>query len=278
MKKITLLLFCLMFVSALCAQRLNHQGKKMVRSVTVTRPNDDAVTKYNFYYDSENRLIKVDYLHKGNVFYTNVGWVKDKDYVLRTRMEYKNGRLQRTDYDEYGKRKSYNFYSYVLDANRYVVERATKDLSGPKNWYLKEVSKFTYGHPYKEDIRQIIKETVSSFVVDIVRGKEIEKEVVGDRYTIWYDVIDGNTYYGRGGDVKYACEYNDLNINVYYLCLDIERLTEWYNFYSECLPEKDAYGFYRYYFTDDEPYNLYKIEGLSWGKKVERTYFIDYVY
>ena len=49
MKKTTLLLYCIMFVSALCAQRLNHQDKKMVRSVTSFAPNSKDTIRYNFY-------------------------------------------------------------------------------------------------------------------------------------------------------------------------------------------------------------------------------------
>ena len=74
-----------MFVSALCAQRLNHQGKKMVRSVTSfvpNSPNREDTIKYNFYYDDERRLVKVDRLIKSIVFYPNVGWVKDKNFRL----------------------------------------------------------------------------------------------------------------------------------------------------------------------------------------------------
>ena len=111
MKKTTLLLYCIMFVSALCAQRLNHQGKKMVRSVTSfvpNSPNREDTIRYNFYYDDERRLVKVDRLIKSMVFYPNVGWVKDKNFKLCKRMEYKDGRLHRTDYDEYGKRKPYS--------------------------------------------------------------------------------------------------------------------------------------------------------------------------
>ena len=51
-----------MFVSTLCAQRLNHQGKKMVRSVTSFVPNRKDTIRYNFYYDDECRLVKVDRL------------------------------------------------------------------------------------------------------------------------------------------------------------------------------------------------------------------------
>ena len=84
MKKTTLL-YCIMFVSALCAQRLNHQGKKMVRSVTSfvpNSPNIEDTIRYNFYYDDERRLVKVDRLIKSMVFYPNVGWVKDKNFKL----------------------------------------------------------------------------------------------------------------------------------------------------------------------------------------------------
>ena len=93
MKKTTLLLYCIMFVSALCAQRLNHQGKKMVRSVTSfvpNSPNREDTIKYNFYYDDERRLVKVDRLIKSIVFYPNVGWVKDKNFKLwKVRIFYK---------------------------------------------------------------------------------------------------------------------------------------------------------------------------------------------
>lgn len=272
MKKTALLLYCIMFVSALCAQRLNHQGKKMVRSVTSFIPDRKDTIKYNFYYDDKCRLIKV-------VKLINNG-INHKYYQLCNRLEYKEGKLHRTDYDEYGKRKPYSVYSYVLDSDRYVVERTHKDLSGPKDWYLKEVTKFTYDCPYKDDIRQIVNETNYSYIGEFIKGKRVEKEVVGDRYDVWYDIIGGNTY-RRGSNNKYACEYNDLNINLWYLfdgLYDIERLTEWYNFYSRCLPSKVSAKHYRYTFMDSEPYNLIKAEKV--GEHDGRTYMvwlIDYV-
>ena len=194
-------------------------------------------------------------------------------------MEYKDGRLHRTDYDEYGKRKPYSVYSYVLDSDRYVVERIHKDMSGTKEWYLKEVTRFTYDYPYKDDIRQIVKETNYSFIGEFIKGKRVEKEVVDDRYSRWYDVIGGNTYF-RGRDDTYACEYNDLNINVSDLLQgDIERLTEWYNFYSRCLPLKLLGDYYRYTFTDTEPYNLIKVEMVDdYDGSVYMVWLIDYVY
>lgn len=274
-----------MFVSTLCAQRLNHQGKKMVRSVTSfvpNSPNREDTIKYNFYYDDERRLVKVDRLIKSMVFYQNVGWVKDKNFKLCKRMEYKDGRLHRTDYDEYGKRKPYSVYSYVLDSDRYVVERIHKDMSGTKEWYLKEVTRFTYDYPYKDDIRQIVKETNYSFIGEFINGKRVEKEVVDDRYDVWYDIIGGNTYRRHGSNRKYACEYNDLNINLWYLydgIYDIERLTEWYNFYSRCLPSEISGRTYRYTFTDIEPYNLIKAEMVSeHDGTVYKVWLIDYVY
>lgn len=268
-----------MFVSALCAQRLNHQGKKMVRSVTSFVPHRKDTIRYNFYYDDECRLIKVDELVKSETWYPNVGWVKDKGFKLSERLEYKDGRLHRTDYDEYGKRKPYSVYSYVLDSDRYVVERIHKDMSGTKEWYLKEVTRFTYDYPYKDDIRQIVKETNYSFIGEFIKGKRVEKEVVGDRYDFWYDIIGGNTYF-RGRDDTYACEYNDLNINVSDLLQgDIERLTEWYNFYSRCLPLKLLGDYYRYTFTDIEPYNLIKAEMVGeHDGTVYKVWLIDYVY
>lgn len=282
MKKTTFLLYCIMFVSTLCAQRLNHQGKKMVRSVTsfaLNSPNRKDTIKYNFYYDDECRLIKVDELVKSETWYPNVGWVKDKGFKLSERLEYKDGRLHRTDYDEYGKRKPYSVYSYILDSDRYVVERIHKDMSGTKEWYLKEVTRFTYDYPYKDDIRQIVKETNYSFIGEFIKGKRVEKEVVDDRYSRWYDVIGGNTYF-RGRDDTYACEYNDLNINVSDLLQgDIERLTEWYNFYSRCLPSRLLGDSYRYTFTDTEPYNLIKVEQVGeHDGRVYMVWLIDYVY
>lgn len=282
MKRTTFLLYCIMFVSTLCAQRLNHQGKKMVRSVTsfaLNSPNRKDTIKYNFYYDDECRLIKVDELVKSETWYPNVGWVKDKGFKLSERLEYKDGRLHRTDYDEYGKRKPYSVYSYILDSDRYVVERIHKDMSGTKEWYLKEVTRFTYDYPYKDDIRQIVKETNYSFIGEFIKGKRVEKEVVDDRYSRWYDVIGGNTYF-RGRDDTYACEYNDLNINVSDLLQgDIERLTEWYNFYSRCLPSRLLGDSYRYTFTDTEPYNLIKVEQVGeHDGRVYMVWLIDYVY
>ena len=282
MKKTTLLLYCIMFVSALCAQKLNHQGKKMVRSVTSfvpNSPNREDTIKYNFYYDDERRLVKADELVKSETWYPNVGWVKDKGFKLCKRMEYKDGRLHRTDYDEYGHKKTKFIYSYVLDNDRYVVERTFKDISGNDRGYLKEVTRFTYDYPYKDDIRQIVKETNYSFIGEFIKGKRVEKEVVDDRYSRWYDVIGGNTYF-RGRDDTYACEYNDLNINVSDLLQgDIERLTEWYNFYSRCLPLKLLGDYYRYTFTDTEPYNLIKVEHVGdYDGRVYKVWLIDYVY
>lgn len=274
MKKTIFLLYCIMFVSTLCAQRLNHQGKKMVRSVTsfaLNSPNRKDTIKYNFYYDDECRLIKVDEL-------INSG-INHKSYLLYNRMEYKDGRLHRTDYDEYGHKKTKFIYSYVLDNDRYVVERTFKDISGNDRGYLKEVTRFTYDYPYKDDIRQIVKETNYSFIGEFIKGKRVEKEVVDDRYSRWYDVIGGNTYF-RGRDDTYACEYNDLNINVSDLLQgDIERLTEWYNFYSRCLPLKLLGDYYRYTFTDTEPYNLIKVEQVDdYDGSVYMVWLIDYVY
>lgn len=268
-------ILCLLFNFQLSeAQKLNHQGKKMVRSVTsfaMNSPNRKDTIKYNFYYDDECRLIKVDEL-------INSG-INHKSYLLYNRLEYKDGRLHRTDYDEYGKRKPYSVYSYILDSDRYVVERIHKALSGTKEWYLKEVTRFTYDYPYKDDIRQIVKETNYSFIGEFINGKRVEKEVVDDRYSRWYDVIGGNTYF-RGRDDTYACEYNDLNINVSDLLQgDIERLTEWYNFYSRCLPLKLLGDYYRYTFTDTEPYNLIKVEHVDdYDGSVYMVWLIDYVY
>lgn len=268
-------ILCLLFNFQLSeAQKLNHQGKKMVRSVTsfaLNNPYRKDTIRYNFYYDDECRLIKVDEL-------INSG-INHKSYLLYNRLEYKDGRLHRTDYDEYGKRKPYSVYSYILDSDRYVVERIHKGLSGTKEWYLKEVTRFTYDYPYKDDIRQIVKETNYSFIGEFIKGKRVEKEVVDDRYSRWYDVIGGNTYF-RGRDDTYACEYNDLNINVSDLLQgDIERLTEWYNFYSRCLPLRLLGYYYRYTFTDTEPYNLIKVEHVDdYDGRVYMVWLIDYVY
>lgn len=268
-------IMCLSFSFQLSeAQRLNHQGKNMVRSVTSFVPHRKDTIRYNFYYDDECRLIKVDRLRNSGA--------NHKSYLLYNRMEYKDGRLHRTDYDEYGKRKPYSVYSYVLDSDRYVVERIHKDLSGTKEWYLKEVTRFMYDYPYKNDIRQIVKETNYSFIGEFINGKRVEKEVVDDRYDVWYDIIGGNTYRRHGSNCKYACEYNDLNINLWYLydgLYDIERLTEWYNFYSRCLPSEISGRTYRYTFTDIEPYNLIKAEMVDdYDGTVYKVWLIDYVY
>ena len=274
MKKTTLLLYCIMFVSALCAQKLNHQGKKMVRSVTSFVPNRKDTIRYNFYYDDECRLVKVDELINGGI--------NHKSYQLCKCMEYKDGRLHRTDYDEYGHKKTKFIYSYVLDSDRYVVESTFKDISGNDRGYLKEVTRFTYDYPYKDDIRQIVKETNYSFIGEFINGKRVEKEVVDDRYDVWYDIIGGNTYRRHGSNRKYACEYNDLNINLWYLydgLYDIERLTEWYNFYSRCLPSEISGRTYRYTFTNIEPYNLIKAEMVGeHDGTVYKVWLIDYVY
>ena len=274
MKKTTLLLYCIMFVSALCAQKLNHQGKKMVRSVTSFVPNRKDTIRYNFYYDDECRLVKVDELINGGINHNS--------YQLCKCMEYKDGRLHRTDYDEYGHKKTKFIYSYVLDSDRYVVESTFKDISGNDRGYLKEVTRFTYDYPYKDDIRQIVKETNYSFIGEFINGKRVEKEVVDDRYDVWYDIIGGNTYRRHGSNRKYACEYNDLNINLWYLydgLYDIERLTEWYNFYSRCLPSEISGRTYRYTFTNIEPYNLIKAEMVGdHDGTVYKVWLIDYVY
>lgn len=274
MKKTTLLLYCIMFVSALCAQKLNHQGKKMVRSVTSFVPNRKDTIRYNFYYDDECRLVKVDELINGGI--------NHKSYQLCKCTEYKDGRLHRTDYDEYGHKKTKFIYSYVLDSDRYVVESTFKDISGNDRGYLKEVTRFTYDYPYKDDIRQIVKETNYSFIGEFINGKRVEKEVVDDRYDVWYDIIGGNTYRRHGSNRKYACEYNDLNINLWYLydgLYDIERLTEWYNFYSRCLPSEISGRTYRYTFTNIEPYNLIKAEMVGdHDGTVYKVWLIDYVY
>ena len=197
-------------------------------------------------------------------------------------MEYKDGRLHRTDYDEYGHKKTKFIYSYVLDSDRYVVESTFKDISGNDRGYLKEVTRFTYDYPYKDDIRQIVKETNYSFIGEFIKGKRVENEVVDDRYDVWYDIIGGNTYRRHGSNRKYACEYNDLNINLWYLydgIYDIERLTEWYNFYSRCLPSEISGRTYRYTFTDTEPYNLIKAEMVGeHDGTVYKVWLIDYVY
>ena len=268
-------ILCLLFNFQLSeAQKLNHQGKKMVRSVTSFVPNRKDTIRYNFYYDDECRLVKVDRLRNSSANHNS--------YLLYNRLEYKDGRLHRTDYDEYGKRKPYSVYSYILDSDRYVVERIHKDLSGTKEWYLKDVTRFTYDYPYKDDIRQIVKETNYSFIGEFINGKRVEKEVVDDRYDVWYDIIGGNTYRRHGSNRKYACEYNDLNINLWYLydgLYDIERLTEWYNFYSRCLPSEISGRTYRYTFTDTEPYNLIKVEMVGdYDGRVYKVWLIDYVY
>ena len=271
-------ILCLLFNFQLSeAQKLNHQGKKMVRSVTSfvpNSPNREDTIRYNFYYDDECRLVKVDELINGGI--------NHKSYQLCKCMEYKDGRLHRTDYDEYGHKKTKFIYSYVLDSDRYVVESTFKDISGNDRGYLKEVTRFTYDYPYKDDIRQIVKETNYSFIGEFVKGKRVEKEVVGDRYDVWYDIIGGNTYRRHGSNCKYACEYNDLNINLWYLydgIYDIERLTEWYNFYSRCLPSEISGRTYRYTFTDIEPYNLIKAEMVDdYDGTVYKVWLIDYVY
>ena len=268
-------ILCLLFNFQLSeAQKLNHQGKKMVRSVTSFVPNRKDTIRYNFYYDDECRLVKVDRLRNSSA--------NHKSYLLYNRMEYKDGRLHRTDYDEYGHKKTKFIYSYVLDSDRYVVESTFKDISGNDRGYLKEVTRFTYDYPYKDDIRQIVKETNYSFIGEFINGKRVEKEVVDDRYDVWYDIIGGNTYRRHGSNRKYACEYNDLNINLWYLydgIYDIERLTEWYNFYSRCLPSEISGRTYRYTFTDIEPYNLIKAEMVSeHDGTVYKVWLIDYVY
>ena len=268
-------IMCLSFSFQLSeAQRLNHQGKKMVRSVTSFAPHRKDTIRYNFYYDDECRLVKVDELINGGI--------NHKSYQLCKCMEYKDGRLHRTDYDEYGHKKTKFIYSYVLDSDRYVVESTFKDISGNDRGYLKEVTRFTYDYPYKDDIRQIVKETNYSFIGEFINGKRVEKEVVDDRYDVWYDIIGGNTYRRNGSNCKYACEYNDLNINLWYLydgLYDIERLTEWYNFYSRCLPSEISGRTYRYTFTDIEPYNLIKAEMVGdHNGTVYKVWLIDYVY
>ena len=268
-------ILCLLFNFQLSeAQKLNHQGKKMVRSVMSFVPNSKDTIRYNFYYDDECRLVKVDRLRNSSA--------NHKSYLLYNRMEYKDGRLHRTDYDEYGHKKTKFIYSYVLDSDRYVVESTFKDISGNDRGYLKEVTRFTYDYPYKDDIRQIVKETNYSFIGEFINGKRVEKEVVDDRYDVWYDIIGGNTYRRHGSNRKYACEYNDLNINLWYLydgLYDIERLTEWYNFYSRCLPSEISGRTYRYTFTNIEPYNLIKAEMVGdHDGTVYKVWLIDYAY
>ena len=277
MRFFVFIMYLLFSIQLSVAQKLNHQGKKMVRSVTSfvpNSPNREDTIKYNFYYDDECRLVKVDRLRNSGA--------NHKSYLLYNRMEYKDGRLHRTDYDEYGHKKTKFIYSYVLDSDRYVVESTFKDISGNDRGYLKDVTRFTYDYPYKDDIRQIVKETNYSFIGEFINGKRVEKEVVDDRYDVWYDIIGGNTYRRHGSDTKYACEYNDLNINLWYLydgIYDIERLTEWYNFYSRCLPSEISGRTYRYTFTDIEPYNLIKAEMVSeHDGTVYKVWLIDYVY
>lgn len=273
-----ILLLCLAFTfNSSYAQKLNYQGKKMVSSIICFTPNKVDTTKYNFYYDEKNHLIKFVKIRKGKVYFPNVGWVKDKTFRMCNRMEYKNGTLQRIDYDEYGNIKKDYVYSYILDSDRYIIERTFKNISLIDRSYQKSVIRFTYDYPYKDNIRQLIKETESSFIGNVVKGKLVEKEIINDRHTTLYDVIDGNTYRNRQ-NIKYACAYDDLNVNIRYLIGgDDERITEWYNIYSECLPEEKDCLNYRYFFTNSEPYNLYRVERYI-KNKIIITFLIEYVY
>ena len=124
MRFFAFVMYLLFSIQLSVAQKLNHQGKKMVRSVTSFAPHRKDTIRYNFYYDDECRLIKVDRLINRSI--------NHKSYQLYNRMEYKDGRLHRTDYDEYGHKKTKFIYSYVLDSDRYVVERIHKDMSGTK--------------------------------------------------------------------------------------------------------------------------------------------------
>lgn len=260
-----------MLVSTLCAQKLNHQGKKMVKQITCfyLNPKDKFekadTTKYIFGYDNETHLTKLEVFHRGSTFYCGKGWIKDKAFKPYCSIVYSNGTLHRTDYDEYGKKKDNYIYKYILDSDRYILQKSffEKCLDGE---YTENRKTYIYGYPYKDDIRQLISESERYFYQS--HSKWVE--VVGDRYTCRYDIIDGNTYTHRGEKirditygVKFECAYNDLNINIDRIIggSDIEQGTEWCNLYSECLPKNLANRFcdeYVYYFQSEKPYNLYK--------------------
>ena len=275
-----------MLVSTLYAQKLNHQGKKMVKQITCSylnpknRIEKSAITKYIFGYDDETRLTKLEVFHRGSTFYSGKGWIEDKAFKPRCSIVYSNSTLHRTDYDEYGKKKDDYIYKYILDSDRYILQKSLfeKCLDGEYREYRKT---YSYGYPYKDDIRQLVSESVRYFY----QSHSKWSEVVGDRHTRSYDIIDGNTYIHKGETirdimygVKYECAYNDLNINIDGIISgwDIEQGTEWCNLHSECLPknltDRTCYE-YVYYFQSEEPYNLYK---FTYGGKY--LYTIEYVY
>lgn len=270
MKKIALILILLIASLMTFAQQLNSDGKKLIKSITCIK-NNEKILKYLFTYDNEGRLVK---------FCLCNGDGKQRIYY----MEFKNNTLSRFDYQD-GKLINGNRYSYIINEERNILERSFK--SYPENYvkgnideWFNVINYYEYGYPYRDDIRQIVKENMRNIEYHKKNGKLVKVEETLDRHEWTYSIKNGNSYQGDTRGTEETTLYNDTNINFIYIFSsgrDIEKATEWCNVHLEYLP-RSLYGRnYRYYFTKTIPHNLYKIEHYC-DEKVYRTYLIEYEY
>lgn len=284
MKKIISVLFIFTIIfNTVVAQKLNSKGQQMVSSIKVYNGDSKYVYSFSFYYDSNNRLIKLK---------------NDSNYEIW----YENGTLHKKVKDwQNGGWSKYKKYEYTLDKNRNILKKIYKcydyNMVGYERWDYN----FTYGYPASDTIYQVVKSEQNYIPVEVKNGKAIphyeyiEKTTYhfrfecGNEHMIDYSQrdADGSIHiYNQKWGVfhKYTSYRNMTNLNMNYILnlsyMDreyAECATEWCNHFSFCLPDYTDSDYLVYHFRDKEPYALYMVEHFCRNGKLRYTFIINYV-
>lgn len=292
MKKIFFCVFLsLMTFTFSFAQRLNSKGQQMVSSIKVLNENGKQIFVYNFYYDNQNRLIKLTQSGNGS------------DYEIW----YSNGTLhKRVENNMKSGTWNANYkYEYKLDENRNLLKKVTKcyDEIGVNKGigYERWEYNFTYGYPASDTIYQVVKSEQNYVPVEVKNRKafphyeEMEKTIYSFKFECGNEHMllnsqryaDGRTATFNkkwGGFHNYSSYRNMTNLNMNYI-LNLgyitgeyaECATEWCNHFSFCLPEDITGDEYVYHFREEEPYPLYMVEVFYGDGVLKNTFIIQYV-
>lgn len=292
MKKLVSILFiCLSVFNALFAQRLNSKGQQMVSTIKVFGGNGKQMYDFKFYYDEQNRLIKL--AKNGNGF----------DFEIW----YNNGTLHKKVEDNMksGTWDNNQKYEYQLDKNRNIVKKITKcfDYIGANKGidYERWEYNYTYGYPASDTIYQVVKSEKNYVPIEVKNKKAfpcyeyMEKTIYKFKFECGNEHMflasqrysDGRTATFNekiGGFHHYSSYRNMTNLNMnyvlnlsYFSSEEAECATEWCNHFSYCLPEDTTGDIFVYHFREEEPYALYMVEIFYSSGNLKNTFIIQYV-
>lgn len=293
MKKLVFLIIISLSVLSLQAQRLNKDGRKVVKEIVLERYNNsgERVSSkhyFRFSYHPSLELNTLEYesepLGGGYIDYNRKVLTHDGNKLIRK--DYVNGKLT-TDWSyEYelndsGRVVKRMRYDYAIDGS--FITRIDSDIAYDENGRLETVSTCQYYKGRNDKTYTKLDDDIISdirhFVIKEDGNRYYERTQVCKYGSTHYDVDSREFIYG---------EYiNDTNVNFNQFftqyCWDltgneIDFITEWYNVYSNNLLEKQTrYNRYMKYVYDEKGNLIEFSVHNSYTDKVIRRFLIKYL-